>query len=97
MDYKVILSPVSLENLARITAWVAQDDPLRAEEFGNDLLDRIAILQRFPKAGSIYAPNRKWRKLVVRPYVIIYRLKPRIGIVEVLAFRHNARRPLEGE
>ncbi len=96
MDCKVILSPVSLRNLAEITAWYAQDDPVRAEKFGNELLDRIAILQHFPKAGSIYAPNRKWRKLVYRPYVIIYRLKPRLRVVEVLTFRHGAQRPLEG-
>jgi toxin ParE1/3/4 len=95
VDYRVILSPVSLKNLAEITAWMAQDDPVLAEKFGNELLDRIAILQQFPKVGSIYLSNRKWRKLVSRPYVIIYRLKPRLRIVEVMTFRHAARRPLE--
>jgi len=95
VDYKVILSPVSIKNLAEITGSYAQDDPVLAEKFGNELLDRIAILQHFPKAGSIYASNRTWRKLVHRSYVIIYRLKPRLRVVEVLTFRHSAQRPLE--
>jgi len=95
VDYKVILSPVSLENLEEITAWNARDDSIQAEKIGNKLLDRVAILEKFPKAGSIYASNRKWRKLVCRPYVIIYRLKPRLRVVEILTFRHCAQRPLE--
>ena len=64
MDYAVILSPTSLANLKEITFGLAADDPLVAELIGNKLLDRIAILQTFPMAGSVYVAEKKWRKLI---------------------------------
>jgi plasmid stabilization system protein ParE len=96
VDYKVILSPASIRSLEQVTAWIAKDDSALAEKTGNGLLDRIAILQRFPLVGSVYAANRKWRKLVSRPYVIIYRVKPSLRVIEVLAFRHSAQEAFEG-
>ena len=96
MDYQVILSPASIASLEEITGHIAQDDSAIAERIGNELLDRIAILQKFPRAGSVYTANKSWRKLVSRPYVIIYRVKPKIRVVEVLAFRHSARLPYTG-
>jgi plasmid stabilization system protein ParE len=96
MDYEVILSPASLASLEEITVHIANDNSSVAERFGNELLDRIALLQKFPRAGSVYSANRSWRKLVSRPYVIVYRIKTRIRVVEVLAFRHSARMPYSG-
>jgi len=96
MDYQVVLSPVSIASLEEITGHIAQHDSSVAERIGNELLDRIALLQKFPHAGSVYAANKSWRKLVSRPYVIIYRVKPKIRVVEVLAFRHSARLPFTG-
>jgi plasmid stabilization system protein ParE len=94
VDYKVILSPASIQSLVEVTAWIAKDNPQVAEKTGNELLDRVAILQRFPKAGSVYAANRKWRKLVSRPYVIVYRIKADVRVVEILAFWHSAQQIL---
>ena len=96
MDFKVILSPASIESLASITAWIAKDNASAAECIGNELLDRIEMLQKFPQAGSIYSGNKKWRKLVSNPYVIVYRVKPGQQTVEVLAFRHSAREGYTG-
>jgi plasmid stabilization system protein ParE len=96
VDYKVVLSPASIESLEAITAEIARDDSSTAERIGNELLDRIAILQKFPRAGSVYAANKSWRKLVSRPYVIVYRINPKRRAVEVLAFRHSARIPYPG-
>jgi len=91
VDYKVILSPASIESLKSITAWIAKDDSTVAERIGNELLDRVALLIKFPKAGSVYGANKYWRKLVSRPYVIIYRISTKRGVIEVLAFHHSAR------
>ena len=90
MDYKIILSPISLKNLETITAWIAKNDPAIAERIGNELLDRIALLAKFPRAGSAYAGNKKWRKLVSKPYLIIYRINNKLNVVEILTFRHAA-------
>jgi plasmid stabilization system protein ParE len=54
VDYQIVLSPASIASLEAITAWIAKDDPSVAERIGNELLDRIALLKKFPKAGSIY-------------------------------------------
>ena len=91
MDYQIILSPGSIASLEAVTAWIAKDNPSVAERIGNELLDRIALLEKFPKAGSVYAANKYWRKLVSRPYVIIYRINTKLHLIEVLAFRHSAR------
>jgi len=91
VDYQIILSPVSIASLEAITAWIAKDDPSAAERIGNQLLDRIDLLKKFPMAGSVYAANKQWRKLVSRPYVIIYRINAKLRTIEVLAFRHSAR------
>jgi plasmid stabilization system protein ParE len=91
VDYQIVLSPASIASLEAITAWIAKDNPSIAERIGNELLDRIAVLKPFPKAGSVYAANKSWRKLVSRPYVIIYRVNTKLRTIEVLAFRHSAR------
>jgi len=82
--------------LETITAWIAKDDSAIAERVGNELLDRIAVLKKFPKAGSVYTANKYWRKLVSRPYVIIYRINTKLRTIEVLAFRHSARTNYSG-
>ncbi|MCE0523140.1 MAG: type II toxin-antitoxin system RelE/ParE family toxin [Methylacidiphilales bacterium] len=91
MDYQIILSPASIASLEAVTAWIAKDNPSVAERIGNELLDKIALLKKFPKAGSVYAANKDWRKLVSRPYIIVYRISPKLRTIEVLAFRHSAR------
>jgi len=90
VDYKIVLSPVSLKNLETITAWIAKDDPVVAERVGNELLNRIALLAKFPRAGSSHAANKKWRRLVLKPYIIIYRINNKLNTVEILTFRHAA-------
>jgi plasmid stabilization system protein ParE len=97
VDYQIVLSPASIVSLEAITSWIAKDDPLVAERIGNELLDRIDLLKKFPKAGSVYAANKYWRKLVSRPYVIIYRINTRLRTIEVLAFRHSARTNYSGQ
>jgi plasmid stabilization system protein ParE len=94
VDYEVILSPNALVNLDEITAYIARDNPARAESFGNELLDRIAPLARFPAMGSVTRRNPRWRKLVSPPYVITYRIDPQLKRIAILTFRHGNRRPL---
>jgi plasmid stabilization system protein ParE len=96
VDCQIILSPASIASLEAITARIAKDDPSVAGQIGNELLDRIAQLKKFPKAGSVYAANKNWRKLVSRPYVIIYRVNTKLHLIEVLAFRHSARASYPG-
>ena len=47
-------------------------------------------------AGSVYFAEKKWRKLISRPYVIVYRVNKKRGLIEILTFRHSARMPYLG-
>jgi plasmid stabilization system protein ParE len=74
VDYKVIVSPRAAGQLIEITAWIARDNPDRAESFGKELLDRINILKTFPAVGSNFRSSNRFRKLVSEPYLIVYRV-----------------------
>jgi toxin ParE1/3/4 len=93
VDYKVTVSPQAAEQLIAITAWIARDNPDRAESFGKELLDRINILATFPSAGSNFRSSKRFRKLVAEPYLIVYRIDSEKHQVEVVSFRHGRRNP----
>ena len=44
MGYKVIFAPQALELLEQIVRFIAQNDPVAAEGFGNYLVDRAELL-----------------------------------------------------
>ncbi len=93
MDYQVVLSEQALENLREITAWIARDNAERAESFGHELLNRIAVLAAFPRIGSPLQSDRRWRKLVSPPYLILYTIDEGRKRVELTSFRHASRLP----
>ena len=86
MDYKVILAPQAIDDLGIIVRHIARDNPQAALRVGNALLDRAAILARFPEIGPSYAARPGVRRLVSRPYVIFYRVKHETRIVEILRY-----------
>lgn len=94
MDYEVVLSPKALVSLKEITSYIALENPERAETFGNEVLERVMILEKFPAMGSVTRRNPRWRKLVSPPYVITYRIDPNLKRVAVIGFRHGSRRTL---
>ena len=54
-------------------------------------MDRVAILETFPLLGSPYPKRPGVRKLVSRPHLIFYRVKPEEGRVDILRYWHGAR------
>ena len=93
MDYQVVLSDQALKNLSAITAWIARDNEQRAESFGNELLHRVAILEKFPRLGSPLQSDPRWRKLISPPYLIVYTIDEKMKRVEIATFRHASRLP----
>jgi toxin ParE1/3/4 len=91
VDFKIELSPEAIENLAEIAGWIARDDPVRAESFGNELLDRLEVLRDFPEIGSVYSKEPATRKLVTPPYLIVYRVMRAARKIEIITFRHTSR------
>jgi len=91
VDYKIVFSPEAIKNLREITARIAQDSPERAESFGNELIDCVEVLRRFPEIGSVYSQKPLRRKLVSFPYLIVYRIESKASVVEIITFLHGSR------
>lgn len=87
MDYRLFYTQKALNDLAEIIGHIAEDDSEAASRFGTSLLDHVELLARFPNV----------RKLVHSPIVIYYRIHERKGTVEILHFRHSARKPPRSE
>lgn len=83
---KVVWTTEALGNLAEIENFIAQDNPLRAEEFVNYLIGRGESLTQNPKLGRVVPEisNPKVREIIAKRYRIVYRLiAKRIEILTV--------------
>ena len=94
--YRIIISPQAAEDLDAIHDFVAQDSPANADKMAERILAAIATLSSFPYRTLVeHAPpqiKHPVRSLVVRPYVVFFRVLENDGIVRVLTIRHGARR-----
>ena len=87
---KIILTPAAERDLAAIGDFIAQDDPVRAESFIDELVDRCAGLAAFPERFPLvnrYSSSGVRRCLHGR-YLIFYRMEPEL--VRVLHILHGA-------
>ena len=80
---RILWSPQSLRDLDSIRAYIAQDSELYAELVIQRLLVSVERLAEFPESGRVVPErnDRNLREVVVRPYRIVYRLRP--GLVEI--------------
>ena len=74
MDYEVILTEPARDDLREIVAFIAQDNPQAAVTFRDRLIAEAETLIRFPYRGRIMRRRGNVRKLVCRPYLILYRI-----------------------
>ncbi|AWG31713.1 type II toxin-antitoxin system RelE/ParE family toxin [Burkholderia cenocepacia] len=84
-------NPKAYEDRAAIMEYLAEDDPLAALELDELLEERAAAL---PAHAELYRQGRVagTRELAVAPnYVLVYRLRPAEGIVEILRVLHARR------
>jgi plasmid stabilization system protein ParE len=93
VDYRLLYTQRALNDLAEIIGRIAEDDADSASRFGNSLLDHVDLLARFPRMGNIIRKRPQVRKLVHSPFLIYYRLDDDKRVIEVLHFRHGARKP----
>jgi toxin ParE1/3/4 len=93
MDYKVIWSDSSIEDLRDICNYIAEDEPAAAHRMGQDILDHVQILGSFPFIGPRYPRGSRGslREIVVRSYRIFYDVSETSQSVEILHVRHGAR------
>ena len=93
MGVPVILTEDSLNDLAVLVSYIAQDSPDRARRFGNDLIDRALGLGRFPEMGR-QVPEigvATVREIIHSPYRVIYEIQEEPLRIYVLRFWHSAR------
>ena len=90
-----LLNPLhekSAKDLAEIVSQVAKDSASAAGRFGEALLAQVELLGRFPRMGGTVGKHPRIRTLVHSPIVVYYRVDEDRQMVEVLHFRHQARR-----
>jgi toxin ParE1/3/4 len=91
VDYEVVLTEPARDDLREIVAFIAQDNPHAAVTFRDRLIAEAETLIRFPQRGRFMRRRGNVRKLVCRPYLILYRIAKSQRTVEILRFWHSAR------
>jgi toxin ParE1/3/4 len=92
VDYRLLYSQRSLNDLDEILGYIAEDDAEAASRFGTSLLDHIDILSRFPRLGGTIRKRSGVRKLLHSPLLVYYRLDEDKRLIEILHVRHGARK-----
>ena len=93
MDYKVVWTLRSREDLRNIAVFIARDNSAAALRLGDSIFQRVDSLQNFPELGRI-VPERSQpaiREIVVGNYRIVYRVRHDQKTVEILRVWHGAR------
>src|SRR5258705_7411489 len=93
MGVPVVLTPQSQEDLGEIVSFIARDNPNRAVQFGNALVDKALSLDTFPERGRIVPELQleSVREIIHGSYRIIYEVLHDPEEVFVLRFWHAAR------
>jgi len=93
--YRIVWRPIAETDLDNIIDYIAQDKPIMAEEFGQDLRDKTLPLAQHPKLGRTGRPGLPafLRELVAhRNYIVFYRVLDEARTVEILRVKHTAQR-----
>jgi plasmid stabilization system protein ParE len=93
MDYRVILSRPSLQDLNEIACYIARDSPEAAERVGGELVTLAESLAMLPRRGGQLRARPGVRRLVHEPYLVTYRIDETQRVVYVLRFWHAKRNP----
>lgn len=91
MIFALHWNPKAYEDRVAIMDYIGEDDPLAVLELDELLEEKAAAL---PARAELYRQGRVagTRELVVAPnYVLVYRIRPADGIVEILRVLHAQR------
>ena len=92
---KIVWTNESLNRLIEIEAFIAEDNPEKAIEFIDLLINKTEIISENPKIGRVVpeVSNPTVRELIVKNYRIVYRLcKSTIEILTVFECHRLIRR-----
>jgi len=87
MGCAVIFSAQANRDLGRVVAFLAEKTTAAAERLGNALVDRALTLGPLPHQGSPVRDRPGMRRIVHKPwFVIYYRVDATPGVVEIVRF-----------
>ncbi len=92
-SYSIVWRPIAEADLDNIVDYIAQDNPIKAEEFGQELRAKVLPLAQQPRIGHTARPGLPdfLRELVVYPnYIVFYRVLDDARTVEILRVKHAA-------
>jgi plasmid stabilization system protein ParE len=92
VDYRLLYSQRSLNDLSEILGHIAEEDAKAASRFGASLLDHVDLLSRFPRLGGVIRKRSRVRKLLHSPLLVYYRLDEDKRLIEIVHVRHGARK-----
>ncbi len=86
-QYKVIVSQKSMDCIAGMVLYIAEENMQAARNVKNAILGAIRSLQSMPERAPFlegeFIPYNKYRKMVVlRRYLIIYQIKDNVVYVD---------------
>ncbi len=86
---RITWSPLAIERLSAIVAWIAADRPVAADRLANGLFSAVERLAQFPESGREVPEFQRpgLREIIYRGYRVIYR--KRRSIIEILTVRHS--------
>ena len=90
--YRIVWRPIAEADLDNIVDYIAQDNPIKTEEFGQELRAKALPLAQHPKLGRTGRPGLPafLRELVAhRNYIIFYRVLDESRTVEILRVKHT--------
>jgi addiction module RelE/StbE family toxin len=90
--YRIVWRPIAEADLDSIIDYIAQDNPTKAEAFGQELRDKTLPLAQHPKLGRTGRPGLPafLRELVAhRNYIVFYRVVDEARTVEILRVKHR--------
>jgi plasmid stabilization system protein ParE len=92
MAFKILYHENALADLEEIFEWSREKHPETTEQFASDLFEHIELLQALPYVGTPIKEHRQIRRLLHSPLYVYYRLDENREAIEILHFRHIARR-----
>ena len=85
MDYRVILTARADRDLEEIVRFLAVKNPAAARRLGHALLDDALSLNRLPRRGVTVKGRDEYRRILHRPWFLIYyRINETGRLIEVV-------------
>ena len=94
MGYRVILAAQADRDLEQIVRFLARKNPVAAERLGYALLDDALSLTRLPHRGVAVPERPGYRRILYRPWFLIYyRVDEAQRMIEIARFWDVRRNP----